>query len=48
MKADFLSGESAKGDYVMDVLNLGPVTVKDMQLSIMKETDVSQNILGVG
>lgn len=48
MQASYLSGEQTLGDYATDILQIGPIKVQKMQIGIMYQTNISENVLGVG
>lgn len=48
MKRTFTTGEKTTGDYATDVLQFNNIKVPNMQMGIMRKTDVSENIFGIG
>lgn len=47
LSIQYAGGDSATGDYALDVLSIGGTVVQNMQLGIMYKTDVQEGILGV-
>ncbi|KAK6530201.1 hypothetical protein TWF694_003567 [Orbilia ellipsospora] len=44
----YVDGTHAKGDFVSEVLQIGNITVKNLQIGVAYNTDIGAGILGIG